>query len=154
MTLGWRQFDRTLAEFDRLRRQMARDFESLFRFGLGAEGPYLTYGMLGVGPRMNVYDEGEDYVIVAEVPGVSGDELEISANRDSITIQGERKDDAPEGYKVWRRERSPVRFSRTFTFPSRVDADNATASLADGLLTIRVPKVAEDRPRHIEVKAG
>ena len=92
-------------------------------------------------------------MIKALVPGLSEKEIQISGNQEVLTISGERKVDAPEGYSVHRRERGNVRFSRSFTFPCRLDMERASASVKDGVLTIKLAKAAEAKPRQITVTA-
>ena len=70
-----------------------------------------------------------------------------------LTISGERKVEAPEGYSVHRQERGSVKFSRSFTFPCRIDTEKASATVKDGVLTIKLAKAAEAKPRKITVTA-
>jgi len=105
-------------------------------------------------PRANLYDKGESLVIQAEVPGVAPEDLTISGSQEALTITGERKTKAPEGYTINRQERNAIRFSRTFRFPVRVDTENTAAELKNGILTITVPKAPELKPRAITVKVS
>jgi HSP20 family protein len=69
-------------------------------------------------------------------------------------LKGERKVTPPEGYGVHRSERSSYRFARTFELPAKIDADKVEASLEHGVLTVKLPKAAEARPKQITVKAS
>jgi HSP20 family protein len=71
-----------------------------------------------------------------------------------LTVTGERRADAPEGYSVHRQERLPARFSRGFQLPVKVDGAGITAALKDGVLTVTMPKAAESQPRQITVKSA
>lgn len=141
-------FDRTLALLDGVRRQMDRAFQDYSRGG--PRGPADAGGY----PAINLYDAGSGFLIKAEVPGVSEKDLDLTLNQDVVTLSGERKADAPEGYSVHRRERSPVKFSRSFSLPSQVNPDKVKASLRDGVLTVRLEKTEAQKPRQISVKAS
>ena len=149
MLTRWNDLDRTLAMFDELQRRMNRVFTDLDR---GRHGDLWTAGR-GTWPPVNLYDAGEELVLVAQVPGVAEEAVKITANQDVLTINGERKADVPEGYSVHRQERGDVTFSRSFTFPCKVDLEKATATTKDGLLTVRLAKAPEAKPRQITVQA-
>lgn len=138
--------DRTMSLFHQLRRQMDRafdEYDSVDRWS----------GNRGY-PLSNVYDTGEAFIITAEVPGLSEKALEVTATQDVVTVAGERPNDAPEGYSVHRSERVPVRFSRSYALPVRIDPERVAAKLQDGVLTLKLEKAAEVRPRQISVRAS
>ena len=91
-------------------------------------------------------------MFVAEVPGVSEKDLDVTLKEDVFTLSGERKPRIPEGYQGPRRER-PARFSRSFTLPYRTADQGLSAELKDGILTVRLPKVPEVQPRRIPIKS-
>ncbi len=103
-------------------------------------------------PRIAVYDRGERYEVVAEVPGLSENDLTLNITGDVLTISGERKAEVPEGYFVHRRERPEVKFSRSVSFGVKIDSEKTAASVKDGLLTIDVAKSPESKPRKIQVR--
>ena len=111
-------------------------------------------GPASASPGFNVYDAGDAYVITAAVPGLTHDELSIEATADSVTVSGERKPTAPEGYEARRRERPTIKFNRTVSFERRIDTEAVEASLKDGILTIKLAKLAKDRPRQIAIQAA
>lgn len=147
--------DRTFAMMDELRRRMDRmfgDFEAPARASLRGDfdrAPRQAWS----GPRVHLFDTGQAFVVRADLPGVSDKDLQISLNQDVLTVAGERRSDAPEGYTVHRQERAPLRFSRSFTLPSKVDAEGTTAVLKNGVLTLTLPKAPEAQPRKISVTA-
>lgn len=106
-----------------------------------------------VWPRVNLYDRGDAFEVQAEVPGLRDEDLDLSATGESLTIKGERKASAPEGYTVHRSERGAYRFARTIAMPAKIDASEVSASLKDGILTVTLPKRPESKPRSITVKA-
>jgi HSP20 family protein len=97
---------------------------------------------------------GESLEITADVPGFQIEDLHVSFEQGSLIVRGERSESAPEGYSVHRKERGAVRFARAFTLPTRIDPDKVEASLRNGVLELRLPKAAEERPRMISVKAA
>jgi HSP20 family protein len=144
-------FERTFAAMDELRRQVSRGYAA----GSDA-GDVFTSDTAW--PRTSVYDTGEALFVVADVPGVTDKELEISLNpesgRDVLTLSGERKLEVPDGHVVHRQERRAARFSRSFALPYKVDGNALGAELKDGVLTVKLPKAPEAQPRKITVKAG
>lgn len=139
----WADFDRAFAWMDAIRQEMDRPLE-----GYGSD-LRASRGFPGV----NLHDNGDAYLVRAEVPGLTEKDINVTVNQDVLTITGERKDDAPEGYTVHRRERAPVRFSRSFSFPSAVDTEKVKASVRHGVLTVELAKAANAKPRQITVKA-
>jgi len=104
-------------------------------------------------PLVNLYDVGEELVIKAQVPGMSEKEIQINGHQDVVTITGERRVELPKGYSVHRQERGSIQFSRSFTLPCKIDINKTSAMVRDGLLTIRMVKAEEAKPRQISVKA-
>ena len=99
-------------------------------------------------------DDGTNFVLRADVPGLTENDFDISVAGNTVTLRGERKVTVPEGYSTHRRERSAVKFAKSYQLPTRVDADKVTATLKHGVLTLTLPKVAEAQPRQISVKAA
>jgi len=104
-------------------------------------------------PRASLRDTREAFILNAEVPGLSETDIQISATMDSLTVAGERKAAAPEGYAVHRQERGALRFARSFTLPSKIDVEKVSASVKNGVLTVTMPKHPESQPKAITVKA-
>lgn len=99
-------------------------------------------------------DDGASFVLRADVPGLTENDVQISVAGNTVTLRGERKLEAPEGHSVHRRERSAVKFAKSFELPARVDADKVSATLKHGVLTLTLPRAAEVQPRQISVKAA
>jgi HSP20 family protein len=140
---GLGDFERTLDEFDALRREMNRVFDQ----GLAYRRPERAAGW----PRVALFDRGNELVLRAEVPGMKKEDLFVTVEQGVVTLKGERKLDAPEGYAVHRQERSAFRFGRSFTLPCRVDGEKASAKLEDGVLVLTLPKTPDEQPRQITV---
>jgi HSP20 family protein len=102
-------------------------------------------------PRTNLYDNGDSLQMIAEVPGLSKDDLSIRIQGNYLELSGTRKSDAPEGYKAHRTERPAVTFSRSFTLPADVDSDKIEAVLTDGILSLVLPKAEAAKPKQITI---
>jgi len=105
-------------------------------------------------PRVSLDDQGAAFVVRAELPGLAEKDLELSATATTLTLRGERKVDAPEGYSVRRSERSNYQFARTLELPSKIDSERVEARLENGVLTVTLPKAPEAQPKQIRVKAS
>jgi HSP20 family protein len=144
----WTDVDKTLFALEDFRRRMHRAFAEAEQDPYA--GPESWTG--AVWPRANLYDNGSEFVVELEIPGLSEKEIDISATQESITIAGERKAAAPEGYLVHRQERVGARFSRSFPLPCHIDVEKVGARVRNGVLTVSMAKAAEARPRQITVK--
>lgn len=149
MLTRWSDLDRAFSVMDELQRRMNRLFDE---YDVG-RWPGLEGLTAGSWPAVNLYDAGDDLVIKALVPGLTTKEIQITGNHEVLTVSGERKLEAPEGYSAHRQERGSVKFSRSFTFPCKVNLEKAKATVKDGVLTIQLAKAAEAKPRQITVKA-
>ncbi|CAN90734.1 Hsp20/alpha crystallin family protein [Sorangium sp. So ce327] len=146
-------FDRAFAMMDELRRRLDWVFEEADAPRASLRGDFDQTSRYVGGPRVYLFDTGSALVVKADVPGLTEKDVQISLNQDVLTVSGERKSDAPEGYLVHRKERGAVRFSRSFTLPSKVDPEKTTAVLKNGVLTLTLNKAAEAQPRQIAVTA-
>jgi HSP20 family protein len=103
-------------------------------------------------PPANVYETPADVIVRAELPGVAVDDVEVTITGDTLKLEGARKLEIPDGASFLCQERQHGDFTRVLNLPRLVDAGQAKAEYADGILTITVPKTAEARPRTIQVK--
>jgi len=129
-------FDRINAQMNALRRAMEEVEPSRAR---------------GTMPLANVTDRGESYRVELLVPGLGQDDFQVTFAAETLTVRGEVKVEAPEGYAVHRRERRPGPFVRSFTFAQPVDVDKIAARLDSGVLTIELPRSPELQPRRIPI---
>jgi HSP20 family protein len=104
-------------------------------------------------PAIDVRANDSEVVFVCDVPGVKQGDLEITLENHVLTIKGTRKFDSSANEQVLL-GRSYGAFSRSFTLPDSLDEDNLAANLADGVLTVRVPKHAKAKPRRIQIGGG
>lgn len=131
-------------------------FPMLNEFRRRMEAVWDDYGQDGAWdgwPRAWFSDEGNALCIRADVPGLGEKDITLTLHQDVVTLSGERKVKAPEGYQVHRAERGTYRFSRSFSLPVQVDAEKVTATVKNGVLTVQMPKAPQAQPRQITVKA-
>ena len=97
---------------------------------------------------VNVREEDEAYVLSALVPGLKSEDVTIQVLDDVVRIEGEYKQDETQ-YLV--RELPGGSFTRTLRLPAAIEADSVEAKIADGVLTLRLPKVASAKPKQIKI---
>jgi len=109
---------------------------------------------LGAGSlAVDMYETPEDVVIRAALPGVDSEDIDVSVVGDTLTIKGETKAEEEEkGANYIRRERRYGSFSRSVSIPTNVVADKAVADFSKGILTLRLPKAEEVKPKRIQIK--
>lgn len=120
-----------------------REFENFLENG--GEKTYL--------PPLDIQEDPEGYQVEIEVPGHKPEEIEVTFADGQLTVKGSRTWEKKEGSLWHRRERASGSFERTVTFPSAVNGEKIDASFQDGLLTVRLPKAEEAKPRKVMVKA-
>ena len=105
----------------------------------------------GTFPSINLFQDGDDTVIMAEVPGVKKDEIQVQIKDNLITISGERKTDFPEKASVHRVERRGFKFNRTMKLPVKVDVEKVKADYENGILKVVLPRAESDKPKMIDI---
>jgi HSP20 family protein len=103
-------------------------------------------------PRVHVREDDAGIQLIAEVPGLRAEDIEIHVTRDTLTLRGQRRVAVPEGRQVLRRERPDVSFDATYRFANDVDPDRVVAKVVDGLLTISAPAAKKVEPKKITVQ--
>jgi HSP20 family protein len=104
-------------------------------------------------PSLDVFEEKEDIVVKADLPGMNKDEIEVTVAGDVVTIKGEKKKEEEVKEKdYYRRERSYGSFVRSVELPSEVKSDQIKASFKDGVLEIRMPKTEEAKKKSVSIK--
>ena len=93
-------------------------------------------------PHVDVHEEAERFVVTADLPGVEGKDIEVTADKGVLTIKGER------------RSRATGTFLRRFTLPDSVDAETIKATHLNGVLELTIPKRQTAQPRRIDVQAA
>ena len=106
-------------------------------------------------PALDVYENKDNFVVKAELPGMKREDIEVSLHDGSLSISGERKTESKhEEGEVYRAERFFGRFQRTVTLPTAVAAEKVQAAYKDGVLTITLPKTEEAKPKKIDVSVN
>lgn len=125
--------------------RLPRLFDEMFEGALCQNG----VGALPV----DIRQEGDKWVIEAEVPGIARDDLNITVENGVLTIGGKYAEETKnENAEYHVRERRTGEFSRSFRLPKTADSENVTAELVNGVLTLTIPTREEAKPRRIELK--
>jgi HSP20 family protein len=130
-----------------LQRELDRVFDKPFGIDLGPSGR-------GVYPPVNVFADRDGYVVKLEVPGIDPQDVNIEAEGRTLTVSGKREEPQLDHGSFHRRERGYGQFSRSLQLPADLDLARADATYKHGILTIRIPKKEEAKPRQISVKAA
>ena len=138
----WRPF-RELEEWE-------RQFDDLFGRPM-LQWPTVEKGWM---PAVDVFEKDDKFVVKAELPGMKGEDIDVSVVGNTLTIKGEKKTETEvkeEDY--YRCERSYGSFHRSILIPSTVDASKIVADFEDGVLEVTLPKAAEVKPEKVKVSA-
>jgi HSP20 family protein len=139
----WSSFfdvDKTLEEMDRMLSGIGRPLE-------------IRSVPRGTFPAINLYDQGEAMVMVAETPGLKAEDLDVTVLHDTVTLKGHRDQQEAEGSRYYRRERGLGEFARTITLPDPINPEKVQAEYTDGVLTVRMGKAEETKPKKVEIRA-
>ncbi len=106
-------------------------------------------------PAMDVVATDDHYVLRADLPGLSENDVKIEVEDNVLTVSGERKSEHEQkGEGYYRVERSFGSFSRSVTLPEGVDADSIEGSFSDGVLEVQIPKPEQHKPRKVQISLG
>jgi HSP20 family protein len=137
-----RWFDRLAEDFWR------RPFPGLL-FGERWPPPAISLKM----PSLDVFEEKDELVVKADLPGMNKDEIEVTVTGDVVTIKGEKKKEEEVKEKdYYRRERSYGSFVRSVQLPCEVKSDQIKANFKDGVLEVRMPKTEEAKKKAVAIK--
>ncbi len=145
MTLPVRSRPRAVAGWDPFREldELADRVNSLWEAGFNG-------GLQGWAPLADVEETEDGYSVEIELPGVKREDIDIQLSDRLLTVSGEVKEKERTGI-LRRRTRRVGRFQYSVTLPADVDADDVNARLNDGVLTVRVPKTEQAKPRRIAI---
>ena len=104
-----------------------------------------------VAPAVDIFEDAGGITLLADMPGVSKDRLDVKLDGDNLSIEGHVEMGLPADMRALWAEGNVPRFRRTFTLSRELDASRIEANLKDGVLTLRVPKQPHAQPRRIEV---
>jgi HSP20 family protein len=141
-------------ELQSIQQEMNRLFGTFFDSQAGGNGA--TPGSLRRWiPAMDLVEEGEDFVLRADLPGVGEDDVKIELEENVLTISGERRSEQQgrgDGYV--RVERASGSFSRSLVLPEGIDPESIQANFHAGVLEVRIPKPEERKPRRVAISVG
>lgn len=101
----------------------------------------------------DITDEGNKYIIKAEMPGIKKDEIKLKISDNSLEVSGQHKEEEQEKKKNYiRKERSEISYYRVVPLPDKIISDKTQAKLIDGVLTIMAPKVTPTKPKSSSVQ--
>jgi HSP20 family protein len=146
-----------------IRWEPARELQSIQQemnrlFGTFFDSPTGAGNATGVGrwiPAMDLVEEGDHYVLRADLPGLREDEVNVELEDNVLTISGERKSEHEQRKQgLYRLERASGSFSRSLTLPEGIDPDSVQARFENGVLEVRVPKPEQRKPRRVAISVG
>lgn len=105
-------------------------------------------------PAVDVFEDASGITLLADMPGVPKEQLELKVEGDALLIEGSVQSRTPEGLEAVYAEVRVPRYRRSFTLSRELDSTRIEASMKDGVLRLRIPKAAHAQPRRIEVTAG
>jgi len=139
-------------ELNSLQLDMNRLFNTFFDTGGRAGGNGSMHRWV---PAMDLVETDEHFVLRADLPGLSHDDVTIELEDTVLTVSGERKaehEEQHEGY--YRLERATGAFSRSLSLPEGIDAAAVTATFEHGVLTVRVPKPVKAQPQRVKIEVA
>jgi HSP20 family protein len=105
-------------------------------------------------PPVTIFEDAHGITVEADMPGVSKDRLNVQVDKDTLLVEGDARIEMPPGMEPLYADVRATHYRRSFTLSGELEPDKIEASLKDGVLTVRIPKRAEVRPRKIEVRTG
>ncbi|MBV6418026.1 MAG: Spore protein SP21 [Steroidobacteraceae bacterium] len=107
----------------------------------------------GMRPPVDVFEDADGLTLLADLPGVSKERLDVRVERDTLVVEGGLEIALPEQMQAVYADIRSTRYQRRFALSDELDAEAIDASLKDGVLTVRIPKRAESKPRRIEIRS-
>jgi HSP20 family protein len=134
--------------FPTLQEQINRLFNDTLYRGQGEESALTTWA-----PAVDIYESPEELVVKADLPDINEKDIDVRVENNLLTIRGERKFEKNVSEDNYLRvERSYGAFSRSFSLPNTVNAEAIRADYKNGVLTVRLPKREEAKPRQVKVQ--
>ena len=130
------------------------DNKQVTRTGTGSAASADSEQQRAVLPAVDVFEDASGITVLADMPGVPKEQLELKIEGDALLIEGGVQALTPEGLEAVYAEVRVPRYRRSFTLSSELDTARIEANLKDGVLTLRIPKQAHAQPRRIAVTAG
>lgn len=104
-------------------------------------------------PKTDIMEDEKEIKVIADVPGIDPEKIEIEAEEDSLSLSGKtEKEEEQKDKKFYRYERSYGQFRRSFPLPSKVDPEKVSAKVKNGVLTVTLPKTDQGKRKRIEIE--
>jgi len=120
----------------------------------GSEVARSGEAQIALRPPVDIYEDAEGITLLADMPGVSKDRLNVQVDQDTLLVEGEAQLAMPESMEALHADVRSTHYRRGFTLSRELTTDKIDANLKDGVLTIRIPKHEAVRPRKIEVRSA
>jgi HSP20 family protein len=136
---------------------MPDPFQSLFNIQRSLDAfrasDWLSAGPSGTGsyPPLNVFRQGDDLVVITELPGIDRNDVEVQVQDDRIRISGKKTIQYQDGASLHRRERIAGTFDRSIAIPVDIDANRVKAEYRNGILALLLPRAERDKPKSITI---
>ena len=128
---------------------LQNNINRLFNLSLTRKG---EEGIAGWSPNVDIYKEGENYILKSELPGITKDDIDITIQDNLVTIKGSKKEEKEvKEDDFYHCERRFGSFQRSFELPSPIDKKNVKASYKDGVLEVILPVAEEAKPKQIKI---
>jgi HSP20 family protein len=111
----------------------------------------LSTSSRGVFPPINAFQDDDNIVIIAEIPGINRDDIEVQVKNKQVRLTGKKNIDYGEKVSIHRRERDSGNFDRTVSVPFEINADAVKAEYNNGVLALFVPRAESEKPRVIAI---
>lgn len=105
-------------------------------------------------PRTDIYETNDGLVVLADMPGVSPETVDVTLEKRVLTIRGRSEDQPPEGFSLTYAEYRPTDYERFFTLSEDIEAERIEAQLKDGVLRVLLPKAGPAQTKRIQVQAS
>ncbi len=105
-------------------------------------------------PAVDIVEDAEGITVLADMPGVPKEHLQVQVEGDTLTLRGEMSVPLPQGVEPFYAELRHGAWERSFTLSRELDSSRIEASMKDGVLSVRIPKAEHARPRKVEVRVA
>jgi len=140
-----------VGELNSLQQEMNRLFSTFFDTPTAGNGVTARRWI----PAMDLVETEDHYVLTADLPGLSQEDINLEFEGDVLTLSGERRSEHAERKEgFYRLERATGAFSRSLTLPEGIDADAVQATFDKGVLEVRIPKPEQRKPRKVSIQVG
>jgi HSP20 family molecular chaperone IbpA len=120
--------------------------------GMPAQSPRAAESEPGLRPPVDIFEDSDGLSLIADLPGVSRERLNVRVEHNTLVVEGAIEIPLPEQMQAVYADIRSTHYERRFALSDELDTEKIEASLKDGVLTVRIPKRTETKPRRIEIK--